>query len=433
MQPLSHGERATGAARGIAQHFAQVRVRSEQLCEHLPADDFGLQAMPETSPLKWHLAHVSWFFETFVLKEFDARYRPFDPAFEMLFNSYYNGVGRPFPRPNRHLLSRPTLDTVYAYRRHVDEAMQSMLDEGSLPEALLRRTVTGLHHEMQHQELMLTDLKYNLACNPLYPAYHDAELPTVVSAQPLRFVGFEGGLVDIGAAADEPFSFDNEHPRHRYWLEPYALANRPVTNGEYLAFIEDGGYGNPLLWLSDGWASVQKECWTHPMYWRRIDGGWYEFTMHGLQPLAADRPAVHLSYYEADAFARWAGGRLPTEQEWEHAAASRSADEGQFCHPEDCLHPGPGCEQDGIWGMYGGVWEWTASPYVAYPGYRPASGAIGEYNGKFMCNQQVLRGGSCATPPGHVRASYRNFFYPPDRWQFSGLRLARDDAGRDRR
>jgi ergothioneine biosynthesis protein EgtB len=419
------------AAQAITRQYITIRARSEQLCAHLPADDFGLQAMPETSPLKWHLAHVSWFFETFILKAFDADYRPFDPLFEMLFNSYYNGVGRPFPRPMRHLLSRPTLETVYAYRRYVDDAMYPIL-EGADPDGeLVRRAVIGLHHEMQHQELMLTDLKYNLAANPLYPAYHDAPL-VPVEATAMHYLGFEGGMTDIGATGDEPFSFDNEHPRHRFWLEPYELASRPVTNGEYLAFIEDGGYEDPLLWLSDGWARLQRERWTHPLYWRLIDGEWFEFTLHGLQLLDGNRPAVHLSYYEAEAYARWLGGRLPTEQEWEHAAASRSPDTGQYVHA-NCLHPDVGREQDGIRGLYGGVWEWTASPYVAYPGYRPAAGAIGEYNGKFMCNQQVLRGGSCVTPPGHMRASYRNFFYPPDRWQFSGLRLARDVGNRGAR
>lgn len=408
----------------IAGQYAAVRAGSERLCAHLPPDDFGLQAMPGTSPLKWHLAHVSWFFETFILKPFVPGYHPHDPAFEALFNSYYNGVGRPFPRPQRHLLSRPTLQDVYAYRRHVDEAMHALLEAGTDAE-VLRRTELGLHHEMQHQELMLTDLKYNLAINPLYPAYREA-LPDPVDPAPLAYVDFEGGLVEIGDRG-EAFRFDNEQPRHRHWLEPYALASRPVTNGEYLAFVEDGAYREPMLWLSDGWAAVRQGEWAHPLYWRHCDGAWYEYTLHGLVALDPGAPAVHLSYYEADAYARWAGARLPTEQEWEHAADSRPV-AGQFCRPGGRLHPDAGVDQDGLHGLYGGVWEWTASSYSPYPGYRPASGAIGEYNGKFMCNQQVLRGGSCVTPVGHVRASYRNFFYPPDRWQFSGLRLARDGA-----
>jgi len=406
----------------LAGQYTAVRMRSEALCADLPPDDFGLQALPETSPLKWHLAHVSWFFETFILKPFDADYRFFDPVFETLFNSYYNGVGNPFPRPNRHLLSRPTLETVYAYRRHVDAAMQCLLEKA--PDELVRRTVLGLHHEQQHQELMLTDLKYNLSVNPLYPAYRDGPLNRT-EPHDLAYLHFDGGLVEIGTDDGDSFSYDNEHPRHHYWLAPYELASRPVTNGEYLSFIEDGGYDNPLLWLSDGWAAVQSGQWAHPLYWRCIDEVWHEYTLHGLRPLDPHRPAVHLSYYEADAYAGWAGARLPTEQEWEHAAVSRSPETGQFFNP-DRLHPDHGQEQDGLWGLYGGIWEWTASPYVAYPGYRPATGAIGEYNSKFMCNQQVLRGGSCITPAGHIRPTYRNFFYPPDRWQFSGLRLARD-------
>jgi ergothioneine biosynthesis protein EgtB len=416
------------SAQDIAGQYAAVRACSEQLCANLPPDDFGLQAMAETSPLKWHLAHVSWFFETFILKVFDTDYRLFDPVFEMLFNSYYNGIGRPFPRSQRHLLSRPTLETVYAYRRHVDEAMQPMLVGADPAGEVACRAVLGLQHEMQHQELMLTDLKYNLAVNPLYPAYHNTELAAVESL-PLRYLAFDGGIVDIGAPKNEMFSFDNEHPCHRHWLEPFELASRPVTNGEYLAFIEDGGYGDPLIWLSDGWSTVQTRQWIRPLYWRQIDDAWYEFTLHGLKPLDSGQPVVHLSYYEAEAYARWAGARLPTEQEWEQAAGSRPV-AGQFSD-HGRLHPDMGCELDGMWGLYGGVWEWTASPYVAYPGYRPAAGAIGEYNGKFMCNQQVLRGGSCVTPPGHVRPSYRNFFYPPDRWQFSGLRLARDAGSQE--
>jgi ergothioneine biosynthesis protein EgtB len=411
------------AAQDIGARYAAVRAQSEQLCAHLPPDDFGLQAVPETSPLKWHLAHVSWFFDTFILKEFADDYAPFDASFEELFNSYYNGIGNPYPRPQRHLLSRPTLERVYAYRRHVDAAMQALLEKAEPENEIVRRTTLGLHHEQQHQELMLTDLKYNLALNPLFPAYDEAELKPL-EPLPLQFVDFEGGMVEIGATGREPFFFDNETPRHRHWLAPFRLASRTVTNGEFLTFIEDGGYSNPLLWLSDGWATVQARQWSHPLYWRQREGEWFEFTLHGLQPLDEERPAVHLSFYEAEAYARWAGCRLPREQEWEHAASSRLA-EGQFCCHRR-MHPVSGFEQEGLFDLYGSVWEWTASPYIAYPGYRPAAGAIGEYNGKFMCNQQVLRGGSCVTQPGHVRASYRNFFYPHERWQFSGVRLALD-------
>lgn len=411
------------SVQNISGHYTLVRNNSEKICAYLSPDDFGLQAMSNTSPLKWHLAHVSWFFETFILKVFDSSYRPFDPAFEVLFNSYYNGVGHPFPRPLRHLISRPTIETVYTYRHYVDQAMHSMLEKMVTPE-FFRLTELGLHHEQQHQELMLTDLKYNFFANPTYPAYQDSPIERVM-ANPLKYISFDGGIVEIGARENDGFNYDNERPCHRYWLESFELGSRPVTNGEFLAFIRDGGYDNPLLWLSDGWCTVRKEGWNHPLYWFQKDGDWHEFTLYGMQSLDPNRPVVHLSYYEADAFARWAGVRLPTEQEWEHAASGLNSTQGQFYGLEN-LHPHMGIEQNGIWGIYGSVWEWTASPYVAYPGYRPAEGAIGEYNGKFMCNQMVLRGGSCATALGHIRSSYRNFFYPSDRWQFSGLRLARD-------
>lgn len=407
----------------IARQYADVRAQSEALCAHLPVDDFGLQAMPETSPLKWHLAHVSWFFETFILEHVDKAYRPFDEKLKPLFNSYYNGIGKQHPRAQRHLLSRPTLHQVYAYRKHVDMHMLSLLEKVDPADEAGQRTILGLHHEAQHQELMLTDLKYNLACNPLFPAYLETELVEEPERE-LAFIGFDGGLVEIGAEGGA-FCFDNELPRHRHWLEPFELASRPVSNGEYLAFIEDGGYHKPMLWLSDGWSARSRANWQHPLYWRQVDGEWYEFTLHGLRPLDRHRTAVHLSYYEADAFARWLGARLPSEQEWEHAASSRAL-HGQFRNV-DHLHPGAGTEQEGIFDLFGGVWEWTCSPYTAYPGYRAEAGAIGEYNGKFMCNQMVLRGGSCVTPGWHMRrSSYRNFFYPQDCWQFSGVRLARD-------
>ncbi len=407
------------AEMSIAEQYQSVRTRSETLCAHLPVDDFGLQAMPETSPLKWHLAHVSWFFETFILRTFNPDYRVFDEAFESLFNSYYHGVGRQHPRAQRHLLSRPTLEQIHAYRKHIDRAMQALLTAAEIPEEVISRTRLGLHHEAQHQELMLTDLKYNLACNPTFPAYWPAG-PGAAETRPVHYTAFEGGLTETGASGEESFSFDNEHPRHAHWLEPFELASRQVSNAEYLSFIEDSGYTNPMLWLSDGWSTVQTGQWQHPLYWRRLDGVWHEFTLHGLVPLDANRPAVHLSYYEADAFARWAGCRLPTEQEWEHAARGTATGDSDSTG----LHPQ--YAPDASAGYFGVVWEWTSSPYSPYPGYRPAAGAIGEYNGKFMCNQQVLRGSSCLTPAWHARASYRNFFYPPDRWQFSGMRLARD-------
>jgi ergothioneine biosynthesis protein EgtB len=386
--------------------FRQVRDHSEHLCAHLSAEDCNLQAIAETSPLKWHLAHTSWFYETFILKPFSPGYRPFHKHFEVLFNSYYNGIGQQHPRSKRHLLSRPGLDEVLAYRKAVDRAMTSLLEHPTACEqpGISERLELGLNHEQQHQELMLTDLKYNFSCNPLLPAYMEGTLPEATAGKG-GFEFYKGGLVEIGQDIDEGFSFDNERPRHKTWLEPYALCRNLVTNGEFREFIADGGYRRPELWLSDGWSHIRQEGWTHPLYWS-LDGIHPEvFTLRGPRPLRDQDPVCHLSYYEADAFARWAGARLPTEAEWEHA-----------------------CRQSGqsLANMFGQVWQWTSSAYRGYPGYQVAPGAIGEYNGKFMCNQFVLRGSSCATPAGHSRPSYRNFFYPPDRWQFTGLRLASD-------
>jgi ergothioneine biosynthesis protein EgtB len=386
--------------------FRQVRDHSEHLCAHLSAEDCNLQAIAETSPLKWHLAHTSWFYETFILKPFSPGYRPFHKHFEVLFNSYYNGIGQQHPRSKRHLLSRPGLDEVLAYRKAVDRAMTSLLEHPTACEqpGISERLELGLNHEQQHQELMLTDLKYNFSCNPLLPAYMEDTLPEATAGKG-GFEFYKGGLVEIGQDIDEGFSFDNERPRHKTWLEPYAIRRNLVTNGEFREFIADGGYRRPELWLSDGWSHIRQEGWTHPLYWS-LDGIHPEvFTLRGPRPLRDQDPVCHLSYYEADAFARWAGARLPTEAEWEHA-----------------------CRQSGqsLANMFGQVWQWTSSAYRGYPGYQVAPGAIGEYNGKFMCNQFVLRGSSCATPAGHSRPSYRNFFYPPDRWQFTGLRLASD-------
>jgi ergothioneine biosynthesis protein EgtB len=386
--------------------FRQVRDHSEHLCAHLSAEDCNLQAIAETSPLKWHLAHTSWFYETFILKPFSPGYRPFHKHFEVLFNSYYNGIGQQHPRSKRHLLSRPGLDEVLAYRKAVDRAMTSLLEHPTACEqpGISERLELGLNHEQQHQELMLTDLKYNFSCNPLLPAYMEDTLPEATAGKG-GFEFYKGGLVEIGQDIDEGFSFDNERPRHKTWLEPYALCRNLVTNGEFREFIADGGYRRPELWLSDGWSHIRQKGWTHPLYWS-LDGIHPEvFTLRGPRPLRDQDPVCHLSYYEADAFARWAGARLPTEAEWEHA-----------------------CRQSGqsLANMFGQVWQWTSSAYRGYPGYQVAPGAIGEYNGKFMCNQFVLRGSSCATPAGHSRPSYRNFFYPPDRWQFTGLRLASD-------
>ncbi|NIL99377.1 MAG: ergothioneine biosynthesis protein EgtB [Acidobacteria bacterium] len=389
----------------LAQRYLRVRDRSLRLCEPLAIEDYGVQPMPDASPPKWHLAHTTWFFETFLLKPRVEGYRPFRDEFEYLYNSYYNGVGRQFPRPQRGNLSRPTVDEVREYRAHVDRAMESLLEA---PDAAVEaRTILGLHHEQQHQELLLTDLKYNFGHNPLYPVYPDGPVAPAARKREACSVEFDGGVLEIGATPDTGFVFDNETPRHRVFLGSYALADRLVTNGEYLAFMQDDGYSRPELWLADGWSLLHSGAgWAAPLYWLRMENGWYEYHLTGLAPLDPDRPVIHVSYYEADAFSRWAGARLPTEQEWEAAVESPSADR---------------LDQ-----RTGAAWQWTSSAYGSYPGYRPLPGALGEYNGKFMSNQMVLRGGSCATPDGHVRPSYRNFFYPPDRWQFSGIRLAHD-------
>ena len=392
-------------------------------------EDYGVQPMDDASPPKWHLAHTSWFFETFVLKPFAPGFRPFHPQFEYLFNSYYNGVGQPYPRAQRGLLSRPSVDEVYGYRQSVDERMAQLLDsaDGDSAAEVARRTELGINHEQQHQELILTDLKYNLGNNPLHPPYRSDLKPRSAEsvAGSAAFVSFNGGSVQVGADPNDGFCFDNELPQHRVLLEPYALADRLVTNGEYLQFIQAGGYSSSELWLSDGWTWLCNEAVHAPLYWRRGDGGFHEYRLDGLSPLDLDAPVVHVSFYEADAYARWAGRRLPTEQEWENAARAQVC-EGNFAD-QDRLHPGAATGRgQPLDQLFGDAWEWTASPYVAYPRYRPLAGTLGEYNGKFMSNQLVLRGGSCATPEGHVRPSYRNFFYPGDRWQFSGIRLAAD-------
>jgi len=403
----------------LATAYEHVRQRSLHLAEPLSAEDCGAQSMPDASPVKWHLAHTTWFFETFILEQREPGFRPHDPAFRVLFNSYYNGVGAKHPRPQRGLLTRPALADVLAYRAAVDARMLRLLAADPDDAALAALVELGLQHEQQHQELILTDVKHLLSRNPLYPAYVDAPLPASGPVEPLAWIDCDGGLAEIGHTG-AGFAFDNESPRHRQFLEPFALASRLVTNGEYLEFIEAGGYRDPALWLSEGWDLVANGTLAAPLYWvdGPVDGsGWHEFTLHGLQPLDPARPVTHVSMYEADAYARWRGARLPTEGEWEFAARDAALTCGD-------LHP-RAAGSTGLAQMFGECWQWTASSYAPYPGFAPAAGALGEYNGKFMVNQYVLRGASCATPHGHARLTYRNFFPAGARWQFSGIRLAR--------
>ena len=411
----AHSQSRTQSLRA---RFEAVRAETEGLAAPLSAEDQTVQSMPDASPTKWHRAHTSWFFETFILKR-AAGYREFHPDFGFLFNSYYDAVGERHPRPQRGLVTRPTCDDVTAYRAHVDAAMLALMETRAFTGELASLVELGLHHEQQHQELLLTDILHAFAQNALCPAYQAHKPIDARLAPELSFAAFDGGLVEIGHDG-EGFAFDNEGPRHKVWLEPFRLARRLVTNREWLAFIDDGGYRDPRHWLSDGWAAVQDNGWTAPLYWQMRDGAWSSMTLSGLQPLNTQAPVTHISFYEADAFARWCGKRLPTEAEWEHAAASLPDMEGNFRNSA-ALRPLPAT--DGMQ-LFGDCWEWTASAYAPYPGFRAAKGAVGEYNGKFMVNQMVLRGGSCATAADHIRATYRNFFYPHQRWQFAGLRLA---------
>ncbi len=405
--------------------YRTVRDATERLCEPLSREDYVVQSMPDVSPTKWHLAHVSWFFETFVLKPHATGYRPARPEFEYLFNSYYNAVGEQYPRPRRGLLTRPTVDEVYEYRAAVDAAMLALLEEDDHDLATL--VELGLNHEQQHQELILMDIKHVLSCNPLHPAYRPAPEARSLAAPGLEWIERDESVRWIGHQGDG-FAYDNESPRHRVLVPAFRIASRPVTNGEFLEFIRDGGYRTPTLWLADGWSTVEREEWQAPLYWIRRDGAWHEFTLGGLRALDPAAPVCHVSYFEADAYATWAGARLPTEAEWETVAREQPV-EGNFLE-QDALGPRAAPADAGGAAapvqLFGDVWEWTRSPYQPYPGYRANPGALGEYNGKFMCNQQVLRGGSFASPASHLRATYRNFFYPHCRWQFAGLRLARD-------
>ncbi len=419
----------------LLQHYRRVRSFSERIAGSLAAEDCVVQSMDDASPIKWHLAHTTWFFETFLLKAFDG-YQAQNPEYEYLFNSYYNTVGEQYPRSKRGLISRPGMEETLRYRERVDDELLRRFDGQAIAAPLREVLLTGIQHEQQHQELMLTDLKHALSCNPTDPIYQERSEAEQRAAGALGWREFDPGIVSIGYQGCG-FSYDNERPRHRVFLEPYQLASRCITNREYLDFIEDGGYRRPELWLSLGWSTVTEQRWRAPLYWRNDGGSWSQFTLAGRQPVDGDAPVTHVSYFEADAYARWAGCRLATEAEWEHAAcqtlhdpygvdhcgnwSDQLIDRGQPIAPRVESQP----TEVKTSGLMGNTWQWTSSHYSAYPGYAPPEGALGEYNGKFMCNVFVLRGGACATPSKHVRASYRNFFAPDTRWQFSGIRLAR--------
>lgn len=461
----AHPENTTGQS--LSRQYQQIRRATEQLSAPLSEADCAVQSMPDASPTKWHLAHTSWFFETFVLERESAAYQPFHPQFRVLFNSYYQSVGEQYARPQRGLLTRPALREVLDYRAHVDAQMQKLLNQPDrLTHELSAIIELGLQHEQQHQELILTDIKHLFSLNPLRPVYRAASEPESATSPALRWQRYDEGLYDIGHAGDG-FAFDNELPRHRVFLNSFELAARAVTNREYLAFINDGGYERPEWWLSGGWLAVQEYGWRAPLYWQHEGDAWFTHTLTGWRAVNPDEPVTHISYYEADAYARWADDRLPTEFEWEVAAneAAQAATAGETDSPQSAqrpqrdstgsviavssvtdfsapgnvaqnyngnfvesgrLHPAPADAASTLAQMFGDVWEWTRSPYSPYPGFHAAAGALGEYNGKFMCNQMVLRGGSCVTPASHIRATWRNFFPPQARWQFSGLRLARD-------
>ncbi len=424
----------------LLESFRSVRRASSELCAPLSPEDMMVQSSSEASPVKWHLAHTTWFFETFVLREYAAGYKPFHPDFHWLFNSYYNALGAMPEKKLRASFSRPPLDTILAYRAHVDAAIQHLLSYAVDDEAA-RRLRLGLHHEQQHQELIATDIKHALFTNPLHPAYLAPRLASPQGAEiapPLDWIDFPAGLVEVGASPDprdlDTFVFDNETPRHPVYLQPFSIASRLVTCAEYLAFIEEDAYTRPELWLAEGWTTMREQGWHAPLYWSpdsTASSGWSVFTLRGSQPLdlLSETPVCHLSFFEADAFARWSGHRLPTEFEWEFASSSLPPSALANLLESNELHPTTATSAQGMQQTFGDVWEWTQSPYTGYPGYRPLPGALGEYNGKFMSSQLILRGGSCVTPSSHIRTTYRNFFPPATRWQFSGLRLAKDTQG----
>jgi len=424
----SSGRRGTHRAAELLTRFRQVRGFSERLCATLEPEDYVVQSMPDVSPTKWHLAHTSWFLETFILKVWMPGYRPEVPEYAYLFNSYYNAAGDMHRRDLRGLISRPTVAEAYRFRHSIDAHIQDLLEsaDDELIEELEAVFTIGLHHEQQHQELLVTDIKHVFAQNPLHPVFRkrDEKAPSQAIA-PCGFVDFEEAIVEIGHA-DRGFSYDNEGPRHRALVPAFSLATRPITNGEYLEFIDAGGYTRPEFWLSLGWTTVNEQGWEAPLYWRKRDGAWWNFTLSGMRPVDETEPVTHISHFEADAFANWSGARLPTEFEWERAALGLAI-EGNFVDRER-FQPAPATNPPNgeLQQMFGDVWEWTRSAYLPYPGYRAAPGALGEYNGKFMSNQMVLRGGSCATSQNHIRPTYRNFFQPEKRWQFTGIRLARD-------
>jgi ergothioneine biosynthesis protein EgtB len=421
--------RASPVLTKIARRYTQTRNLTKHLCEPLEVEDFVVQSMPDVSPTRWHLAHTTWFFETFVLSRWEANYRPHSDDFQFLFNSYYNSVGEQFPRAQRGLLTRPTVKEVFAYREAVDQRLLQLLENLSDQDAQEAATIVelGINHEQQHQELMLTDIKHVLSCNPLWPIYRpfpsdNPPCDTISSSS--GWTAYSGGVVEMGHQGSE-FAFDNESPRHKVFLQPWVMQNRLVTNGEFLSFLHDDGYNRPELWLSLGWSTVREHNWRAPLYWIQQNGNWFHFTLRGLRPVNAAEPVCHVSFFEADAFARWSAARLPTEAEWEHAATGLDLT-GSFLESENYYPQSISRDSARVNQLFGEVWQWTSSSYAPYPGYVPASGALGEYNGKFMCNQYVLRGGSCVTPSSHIRATYRNFFPADARWQFSGIRLVRD-------